>query len=132
PVGTASVRDDALAAGPAVVAGSARIDARDAVVADELHVERAVVPAVVVWRTVCAGGDGWGRGVEPQREREYGHVAGTVGAASAGSGASRVGAGVGQGGRAPSEPGGRIGAAPADRDRVVVPAVRVRGSSRRR
>src|SRR6185295_9998509 len=137
-VRAASRLRSASVVGPAVGNGGATGDPGGGVGAAPVDSDGVVVPAVLVGSPGCSGRDVRGRGrVVLERKRDRGaRVAGLVGAGSArgcAGGVCAVGQGRGAGGEARS----RVRARPADRDRVVVPAVYVRtaaggGGHRRR
>src|SRR5919109_797381 len=89
-----------------------------------------VVPAVVIGTSLGMSRDRGRCGVVTQLEGGRSRVAGVV-ATRTGEGDPRaVRPGVGRSAGATFNPRGRVGAVPADGDRVVVPAVRIRAARR--
>ena len=127
-VGTTSGQGRSAGVRPGVRRGSrARGHARGGVFAREGHCDGLAVPAAVA--AVRDGRRRRRRGVVPERRKPAGLVPRLVRAHAChvrrGAVRARVGRAAARG-----EPGGGVGAAHVERDRLVVPAVRIRGPAR--
>ena len=116
-----------LVVGPGIcLRRHARVDPRRRISSGEGDKERVVVPAVRVGRAARGRAHHRPRGVVAQREGVDRRVPGHVAAGPADGCVLRVGPGIGLRPDAGVHPRGRVRAGEADRQRVVVPAVRVR------
>src|SRR6185437_11704636 len=119
---------------PRVVGRGARGDPGRGIAPVPTDPYRSVVPAVVVGRAGGARAHACRCArVVGQREGDLPRVPGVVGAGAAGAAVGGIWAAVGERrAGAGRDSGGRVRAAPADPDRLVVPAAVVRRTRRRR
>ncbi len=130
-VAAAAADGGVVAVGAAVARRRAGVDPGGAVGAGEADRDGMVVPAVRVRGARGRRGHGRGRRVVPEPERARPHVACEVAAAARDRRRLPVGSAVGRR-SAGLDAGERVAAAERVADRVVVPAVRVRRTIRRR